>query len=68
MELLRWDVWGAMVQPGEYLPEDRNVFFDRLTALTREPNQSFDQLRNLYEQNERLAHRLSLMRCSTVQN
>ena len=49
METLPWDVWGAMPGLDEKLKEDQLVFFDRLAALTREPDASFDELRQLYE-------------------
>jgi hypothetical protein len=54
MELLRWDAWGGMPPPGEALSEDQLTFFDRLAALTREPDQSFDELRRLYESDDRV--------------
>jgi hypothetical protein len=54
MELLRWDAWGGMPRPGQALSEDRFLFFDRLAAITREPDQSFDELRRLYESDDRV--------------
>src|SRR5262245_26860945 len=48
-ELLPWDVWGAMPDPGEALDADQLAFFDRLAALAREPEASFGELRALYE-------------------
>jgi len=54
IELLRWDAWGGMPRPGDALSEDRLSFFDRLAALTRAPDQSFDELRRLYESDDRL--------------
>jgi hypothetical protein len=54
MEMLQWDVWGAMPRPGESLRDDRLAFFDRLAVLTRVPDPSFEELRTLYERDERL--------------
>lgn len=48
MEMLQWDVWGAMVRPGEQLTDGRLVFFDRLAAFSRAPDASFKELRMLY--------------------
>jgi hypothetical protein len=49
METLPWDVWGAQPRPHEPLNNDQLAFFDRLAALTREPDVSFAELRKLYE-------------------
>lgn len=54
MEMLAWDVWGAMPRPGETLRDDQLAFFDRLAELTREPDAWFDELRRLYESDDRL--------------
>lgn len=54
MEMLAWDVWGAMPRPGETLRDDQLAFFDRLAELTREPDAWFDELRRLYETDDRL--------------
>lgn len=54
MEMLPWDVWGAMPKPGTTLSGDQLEFFDRLAALTREPDGSFDEVRGLYEGDDRL--------------
>jgi hypothetical protein len=54
MEMLQWDVWGAMPRPDEPLQDDQLAFFDRLAALTRAPDSSFAELCNLYEQDDRL--------------
>ena len=37
VELLPWDTWGAMPAPGEPIGEDLAALFDRLAALTQEP-------------------------------
>lgn len=54
VEMLPWDCWGAIPQPNEQLSEDQFDFFDRLAELTRDPDASFDELRRLYESDERL--------------
>jgi hypothetical protein len=54
MEMLPWDVWGAMPRPGEALKGDRLAFFDRIAALTRTPDAAFEELRKLYESDDGL--------------
>ena len=54
MEMLPWDVWGAMPRPDEPLNDDQLAFFDRLAALTRAPDSSFADLRTLYANDDRL--------------
>src|SRR5206468_8290215 len=53
VELLPWDVWGAMPKPDEEIDPDRVALFDRLAALTASPDKAFDALAELYE-DERL--------------
>ena len=54
MEMLPWDVWGAMLRPDEPLQNDQLALFDRLAAVTRAPDTTFAELRALYEGDERL--------------
>ncbi len=54
MEMLPWDVWGAMPRPDEPLNDDQLEFFDRLAALTHAPDSSFAELRTLYADDDRL--------------
>ena len=54
VEMLPWDVWGAMPRPDEPLSDEQLAFFDRLAALTRAPDASFAELRALYESDDRL--------------
>jgi hypothetical protein len=54
MEMLPWDVWGGMVGPEETIDDDRLQLFDRLAALTARPDDAFDELRALYEDDDRL--------------
>jgi hypothetical protein len=49
MEMLPWDVWGAMPAPDQALSDEQLAFFDRLAALTHAPDTSFDELRALYQ-------------------
>jgi hypothetical protein len=53
-EMLPWDVWGAIPKPGEALDVDHLTFFDRLAELTLEPDANFDELRELYQHDERI--------------
>lgn len=54
MEMLPWDVWGAMPGPDEPLHPDVLALFDRLAALTRAPDASFAELRALYGSGDRV--------------
>jgi hypothetical protein len=54
MEMLPWDVWGAQPRPNEVLHEDQLAFFDKLAALTREPDASFAEMRGLYDGDDHL--------------
>ena len=54
MEMLQWDVWGSMPTPGQALTGDQLEFFDRIASLTAAPDASFDELRRLYESDDRL--------------
>ena len=50
VEMLPWDVWGAMPEFGKPVPEDKCAIFDRLAAPTRDPDTPLDQLRALYDE------------------
>ena len=54
VEMLPWDVWGAMPRPDEPLRDESLAFFDRLAALTRAPDAGFAELRELYDGDDRL--------------
>lgn len=54
MEMLPWDIWGAQPKPDEQINNAHLKFFDRLAALSRDPDASFDDLRNLYAGDDRL--------------
>jgi transglutaminase superfamily protein len=49
VEMLPWDVWGAMPPVGAALDPAQLAFFDRLAELTRDPDASFAELRSRYE-------------------
>ena len=54
MEMLPWDVWGAQPKPDEQIADEQFEFFDKLAALSRDPDASFDKLRKLYAENQNL--------------
>ncbi len=54
VEMLPWDVWGAMASPDEVIEPPRAAFLDRLAALTHDPDANFAELRDLYENDDRL--------------
>jgi hypothetical protein len=53
-EMLPWDVWGAQPSSDASLGRGERVFFDRLAVLARSPDAAFDDLRKLYEGDERV--------------
>jgi len=54
IELLPWDCWGAMPKPEEQIDDDRNALYDRLAALTHDPEADFAELRRLYREDDRV--------------
>jgi len=60
MEMLPWDVWGVQPRPHQPLNDEQRAFFDRLAALTRAPDASFDELRRLYERDDQLRVRATV--------
>jgi len=54
MEMLPWDCWGAMPKPGEPIDDERAALFDRLAALTRDPDFPQPLLTETYESDDRL--------------
>jgi hypothetical protein len=47
LELLPWDCWGAMPAEDEAIGPARGALFDRLAALTRDPDRGSAELRQL---------------------
>jgi hypothetical protein len=54
MEMLPWDVWGAMLGWDEPIDDERLALFDRLSELTRDPDASFSELTAAYATDDRL--------------
>ncbi|MGH2562081.1 MAG: transglutaminase-like domain-containing protein [Thermomicrobiales bacterium] len=54
LEMLPWDVWGAMPAPDEPIQPAELALFDRLAPLTRTPDAALAELRALYEGDDRL--------------
>src|SRR5579859_6054449 len=54
MEMLPWDVWGAMPAPDETIGDELNALFDRLAELTRDPDAAFADLTAAYADDARL--------------
>jgi hypothetical protein len=54
IELLPWDIWGAMPAPAEQIDDDLAGLFDHLAELTRTPDTTFTELRQLCENDDRL--------------
>jgi hypothetical protein len=48
VEMLPWDDWGPMVQPGETPTPEQLALFDRLADLTLDADARFGELRDLY--------------------
>lgn len=54
MEMLPWDVWGPMPLPGTTIDAATAADFDRLAALTRDPDTPYSELAAAYDTEERL--------------
>jgi hypothetical protein len=54
LELLPWDGWGAMPEPGVPIGGELGALFDRLAALTQDPDRCFGELQALTLGDERL--------------
>lgn len=54
VEMHQWDVWGAQPKPGAELSDDDLAFFDHLAELVNNPDKSFEEIRELYEKDDRL--------------
>ena len=54
MEMLPWDVWGAMPAPDEAISDEQCALFDWLAGLTRDPDAAFAELTAAYAGDARL--------------
>ncbi|MGO8919269.1 MAG: transglutaminase-like domain-containing protein [Stellaceae bacterium] len=54
MEMLPWDVWGAMPRDDGEIDDERLALCDRLAALARTPDDAFGELRALYGRDSRV--------------
>lgn len=54
MEMLPWDVWGAMPAPDDTIGDEQYALFDRLAELTRVPDATFADLTAAYTDDPRL--------------
>ncbi|GLR87847.1 transglutaminase-like domain-containing protein [Bradyrhizobium iriomotense] len=54
MEMLPWDVWGAMPKPDDEITPALFTLFDHLAELTADPDAGFTELRHAYEKDIRL--------------
>jgi hypothetical protein len=54
MEMLPWDVWGAMPAPDETIGDEQYALFDRLAELTRVPDATFTDLAAAYTDDPRV--------------
>jgi hypothetical protein len=54
MEVLVWDIWGAMPRASSALDDEQLAFFDHLAELTRDPDASFADIQAIYRCNERV--------------
>jgi hypothetical protein len=54
VEVLPWDVWGAQPPTNSTILDGQLTFFDRLAELTQTPDETFQELRTLYESDDRV--------------
>ncbi|MGH7781887.1 MAG: transglutaminase-like domain-containing protein [Candidatus Binataceae bacterium] len=54
MEMLPWDSWGSMTEPGVEITAEKAALFDRVAALTMSGDDGFAEVRQIYESNEGL--------------
>ena len=54
MEMLPWDVWGAMPAPDDAISDGQSALFDRVAGLTRDPDATFAELTRAYAGDARL--------------
>jgi hypothetical protein len=49
VEMLPWDVWGAMPAPDDEITEEQYALFDELSVLTLDPDARWDELQSLMQ-------------------
>ncbi|MBO0701635.1 MAG: transglutaminase domain-containing protein [Candidatus Dormibacteraeota bacterium] len=54
MEMLPWDVWGAMPEPSDTIPPENLELFDRVAEMTVDPQADLSELRRLVADEPRL--------------
>jgi Transglutaminase-like superfamily len=54
MEMLPWDVWGAMDMNDEALTDEKKALLDHVAALTLAGDDKFAEVREIYESDTRL--------------
>jgi len=54
IEVLPWDCWGAMPEPGQPITSDLVALFDRLARLTENPDAAMAELRQLCQDDDRV--------------
>ena len=54
VEMLPWDVWGAVWEPGDEPTGDLLACFDSVAALTADPDAHLSELRNRFASDDRL--------------
>ena len=54
LEMLPWDVWGAMPAPDEAISAELYALFDRLAGLTGDPDAAAAELTTAYADDPRL--------------
>jgi len=54
MEMLPWDVWGAMPQPGDPMSQETLAMFDQLAHLSQFPDESPTAIRDAYQSDQQL--------------
>lgn len=52
VELLPWDVWGAIPAPDDHLDDQQLAFFDALADLVRDPDGNFAEIRERYDNDD----------------
>ena len=55
MEMLPWDVWGAMDMNDDAMTEETKSMLDKVAALTLAGDEKFAEVRAIYESDERLS-------------